>query len=122
MNRGPRARVTVGRHAMVIGLAMSVVAGTAARAQTFYKWVDDKGTVHCADEPPANVQGVERRNLPPPPAEPAPEAAAPAGDDAKSADAAGHKAPAGEGPARIIVVSRQAMRSGPRALHIIGEV
>jgi hypothetical protein len=92
----------------------------AAAAQTFYKWTDERGLVHFSDQPPVRSGGVEERHLAVPPAasRPAEEAPAPA-------DVAGGAEPAAagyEGPARVILVSRQAPRIGPSAVHITGEV
>jgi hypothetical protein len=90
-----------------------------AAAQTFYKWTDDQGIVHFADMPPPKGGHVEERQLPAPqPAE------APAAAEA-AAPAAGAEAPTpvlAEGPARVILVSRQAPRTGPSSMHIFGEV
>jgi len=85
-------------------------------AQTFYKWTDDQGIVHFADMPPPKSGHVEERQLSRPPAE------APA---AEAAPATGAEAPtpiAAASPARVIVVSRQAPRTGPSSLHIRGQV
>lgn len=108
----------------VLRLLMLVcaVAGwcAVAGAQTYYKWSDERGVVHFSDAPPANVKNVEERNLParpqPRPAEPAPQR--PAGEAA----APGATPPVTEGPARVVLVSRQAPRTGPSAVHLSGEV
>jgi Domain of unknown function (DUF4124) len=85
-----------------------------ASAQTFYKWSDDKGTVHFSDVPPVDAKNVEERNLPAPPAQANPEE-----ETEKLAD----KTPgASEGPARVVLVSRHAPRTGPTAVHVSGEV
>lgn len=82
-----------------------------ASAQTVYKWTDEQGTVHFADSPPANVKNIEERSLPPPPAAP------------KAEQAAGIKTPeATEGAARVVIVSKNAPRTGPSAVHVSGEV
>lgn len=92
--------------------------GGFANAQTFYKWTDDAGTVHFSDVPPANVKNVEERSLPPAPAAPA---NPPEGTSEEAKEEA--KAPAAnEGPARVVLVSKHAPRTGPSGIHISGEV
>ena len=83
-------------------------------AQTVYKWTDEQGTVHFADSPPANTKNVEERNLPPPPP-----AVAPVNDEPTQAEG---KSAAAEGPARIVLMSKHAPRTGPSAVHVSGEV
>jgi len=93
------------------------VGCAASHAQTFYKWTDEHGVVHLADEPPLNARGVEQRQLPPPPpAPPEAEDGKPPGDEvaANPADKAG--------PAEVITVSRKLTRTGPTSAHIIGAV
>jgi hypothetical protein len=101
-----------------------VLAGWSAiaTAQTVYKWTDEQGVVHFADLPPAHTKDVEERYLPARPAE-EPPAAAP-GDEPSTAEVgeAAPKAPAAEGPARVVVETRQTPRTGPSAMHIIGKV
>jgi hypothetical protein len=88
-----------------------------AAAQTFYKWTDDQGIVHFADMPPPKGEHVEERHLPVPPTE------APAAAEAAPATGAEAQAPIpAESPARVILVSQQAPRTGPSSMHIIGEV
>jgi hypothetical protein len=99
------------------GLALATSCSTAA-AQTFYKWTDDQGIVHFADMPPPKGQHVEERQLPAPPPAEAPAAA-------QAARVMGAEAPPpvpAEGPARVILLSRQAPRTGPSSMHIFGEV
>lgn len=114
-------RETRCRFLIIAGLLAACSA--TSRAQTFYKWTDERGIVHFADEPPPGAKGVEQRNLPVPPAgQPVPADAAGDGEEAKSADAAAKKLPAGSGPAQIVLVSHQVIRNGPRAAHVFGEV
>ncbi|HXQ23754.1 MAG TPA: DUF4124 domain-containing protein [Candidatus Acidoferrales bacterium] len=96
-------------------------------AQTFYKWTDDAGVVHFSDEPPPDMKGVEERNLAVEPVVKSgpespdhPSDAAAAGGGAKEPGAP--NAPKAEGPARVVLVSRQNPRIGPSAMHVIGQV
>jgi len=85
----------------------------SAGAQTVYKWTDEQGTVHFADSPPTGTKNVEERSLPPPrPPAPVDEQATPG--ESKPSEA--------EGPARIVLVSKHAPRTGPTAVHVSGEV
>ena len=102
-------------------LLSSVLVGwcSLAAAQTVYKWTDEDGVVHFSDSPPPQMEGVELKTLPAGGAkaqrdagtEPA---AAPVPDQTPKAK--------GEGPARVTVVSQESPRTGPSALHILGEV
>jgi hypothetical protein len=98
-----------GRRRVLIIAGMLIASSVAGNAQTFYKWTDERGVVHLADAPPPNASGVEERQLPVTPAaaagEPTPE------------DTSEKKA-----PAQVIIVSRQVVRNGPTAAHVIGEV
>jgi hypothetical protein len=99
------------------GWALAACCSMAA-AQTFYKWTDDQGIVHFADMPPPKGGHVEERQLPAPQPAEAPAAA-------EAASAAGAAAPTpvlAEGPARVILISRQAPRTGPSSMRIFGEV
>ena len=110
--------------ATVLGVALVSVAGVSS-AQTFYKWTDEAGVVHFSDAaPPAQARGVEERKLPPPPqsaSAESPGAASAEGEQADGKPAVADGAP-GEGPARVIIVSRKNPRTGPSAMHIAGEV
>jgi hypothetical protein len=118
---GGAVRARVWRRALAAG----VLAGWcgAVSAQTFYRWTDDRGIVHLADQPPPNFKGVEERHLvvPPPAVRQEP---ADAGEqaDASGSDPALSRTPPAEGPAKVIVVSRHTPRIGPSALHVTGEV
>jgi Domain of unknown function (DUF4124) len=92
-------------------------SSTLAVAQTFYKWTDDSGVVHFADIPPANTANVEERSLP---GAPAPQVNPP--EDENAAAEEGRTPGVGEGPARLVLVSRRAPRMGPTAIHVSGEV
>jgi hypothetical protein len=97
-----------------VGLALAGWSGIA-RAQTFYKWTDDNGTVHFSDVPPANTKNVEERSLPP-----APAAAQDGGEKSESSEA---KVPGvSEGPARVVLVAQHVPRTGPSAVHVSGKV
>jgi hypothetical protein len=123
----PARLVTEKRH--WIWLVGCILTGWSAMAsgQTFYKWVDTGGVVHFSDQPPANITGVEERQLTAPRAtERKPDSgeqvvSTTAGEQPGTA-AAKPAAPVPEGPARVILISRQAPRIGPSALHVIGEV
>jgi len=100
-------------------VAGAIAAGsTLAAAQTFYKWTDERGTVHFSDAPPPQSNGVEVRNLPPPPAAPAKADGVTEGKPEDSATDAGRK----EGPARVVILSRRSPRTGPTTMHIEGKV
>jgi uncharacterized protein DUF4124 len=92
-----------------------------ASAQTYYKWTDDHGVVHFSDAPPADPKGVEERHLAAPPVAEAPAKEA-AVERAPEAQGKGAVAEPPVGPARVIVTSRKTPRTGPSALHVIGEV
>jgi len=99
-----------------------IIAGVVAaccavsRAQTVYKWTDERGVIHFADEPPPNTH-AEERNLPvPPPDQPAP----PAGDSEEAAPS--NNSQAGKGPAQILMVSHQEIRNGPQSARVVGQV
>jgi cytoskeletal protein RodZ len=98
---------------------------TVAIAQTYYKWTDNRGVVHFSDQAPVQQKGVEERQLAPAP---------PVSGEAESAtqpatanaEGSNHEkkteAAPGEGPAQVVVVSRESPRTGPSAMHIHGEV
>jgi hypothetical protein len=100
-----------------------VACATVATAQTFYKWTDERGIVHFSDQPPQQAKGVEERNLPVPPTAGPDAVPVPQGPEGGPAGAApGRSGAAAEGPARVILVSRQAPRTGPSAVHVAGKV
>lgn len=110
----------------IVGCAIAGWCAVAS-AQTFYKWVDDGGVVHFSDQPPPNTKGVEERQLAAPPAaQRKPESVEQIGSaNAAAQPGTAAQKPAGpppEGPARVIMISRQSPRIGPSALHVIGEV
>jgi hypothetical protein len=114
-----KATVRRARNRGLIIAGVSVACCAVSSAQTFYKWTDERGVVHLADEPPVNVHGVEERQLPPPP--PPPEQLA--GDAAEAPVApAAKNPPAASAPPQVIVVSRQVVRGGPTTAHVVGEV
>lgn len=91
-------------------------------AQTIYKWTDDRGVVHFSDSPPADTKGIEERQLPAVPltkSEPAEPGEKPETGEAEAMTTPGA---APSDPARVILVSRKTPRTGPSAMHIIGEV
>ena len=109
-----------------LGLVMLVRWCAPAAAQTYYRWTDDRGVVHLADQPPAQSKGsVEERHLAVKPAvrqEPGDASdrdGAPHGDGA-GADAGGGSAV--DGPAKVIVIARHSPRVGPSALRVSGVV
>jgi hypothetical protein len=121
-------RVSTTRNHLLTTVGVLVACCTISHAQTFYKWTDEHGVVHLADEPAPDARNVEERQLPAPPPVPA---TPPAGDagDAKAApgetpagDASSEKSEADSAPARVIMVSHQVIRNGPRSAHVIGEV
>ncbi len=100
------------------GLTLAA-AIAVARADTYYKWTDEQGVVHFADNPPPNVGKVEERQLPAAPAaQPREAQAAPDSAGGQGSAATG----AAAGPARVILVSRDLPRTGPTSMHILGEV
>jgi len=110
----------------VLGAVVLAVWCRPAAAQTFYRWTDDHGVVHLADQPPAQSKGgVEERHLAVKPAvrqeptDPTGQDGA-AGGDTTGADASGP--PAVDGPAKVIVVARRTPRVGPSALRVSGVV
>jgi len=109
----------------MLGVMVICISG-AASAQTFYKWTDERGVVHFSDAPPPpRTGGVEERKLPPPSSQESALAESPgaAAASATEPDAIGKKsAEPGEGPAHVIIVSRQTPRTGPSTLHVLGEV
>jgi len=107
-------------------LSVALVGWCAvAAAQTFYKWTDESGIVHFSDAPPPQVKGVEERNLPAPPKtskEPAPSERGSANPEQARKESANPAAPAAEGPARVVIISRESPRIGPSTMHVLGEV
>ncbi|MFI5395696.1 MAG: DUF4124 domain-containing protein [Candidatus Binatia bacterium] len=90
-----------------------------AAAQTFYKWTDDQGVVHFADAPPPEARHVEERHLSPPAeVRPADEGSA----DTGKGDAQAQQDRSAQDPAQVILTSRNTPRTGPSALHVIGQV
>ncbi len=106
------------RNRVLIAAGVLIASCAVSRAQTFYKWTDERGVVHLADEPPPNARGVEQRQLPPVPPPP------PDNEEAKAApaDAAVDDAAEKKSPAQIVMVSHQVQRNGPTAAHVTGEV
>ena len=118
--------------------------GVAASAQTFFKWTDERGVVHFSDSPPPRTRKVEERTLNVPPVVTG-AAQAPAESEATENGEAGKAESGGEatsaklskpeggetakakdqsarGPAKVVLVAREAPRTGPSALHVSGEV
>jgi hypothetical protein len=93
---------------------------SAAGAQTYYKWTDDQGVVHFADMPPPNAR-AEKRDLPPPPAAKPHEPEASAETPAATPGVAEAPTP-GQGPASVILVSRELPRTGRSSVRVVGEV
>ena len=93
----------------------------AAAAQTFYKWTDNQGVVHLTNAPPPQQEGVEQLQLPRPKAPPETDEQAAPQETGGSAEN-GTPAPAAQGPAKLIIATRQTPRTGPRSMHISGEV
>ena len=107
-----------------VTLVACAVAGwsCSATAQTFYKWTDERGVVHFSDSPPPSTHNVEERHLARQPViEPAP-AEPVAGAESPGDETSGRKGKSGEGPSRVILLSRQTPRTGPSALHLTGRV
>jgi hypothetical protein len=113
--RGLRRSSSLAKVAVFVLLAAPVVA-----EQTIYTWTDEKGVVHFADEPPLDVQGVERRVLSVPPAavpvRPATEA--PATPDGTVLSPGESEA----SEARVVVLSSETPRLGPSSLQVSGKV
>jgi hypothetical protein len=106
--RKPRIATRLG------AVALAVLLGSYAAAQTVYKWTDDDGVVHFADNPPPRGMQYEKRDVPPPPTA----AEASAGE----AGPAGAPAEKFEGPARVILISNDSFPSGDNSRHVIGVV
>jgi hypothetical protein len=109
----------IGRACGLLGCVMMVAASPAA-AQTFYKWTDNRGVVHLSDLPPSRGQEVEERHLRVPPVVTRPESED--GEEAAADSDPEASAAAGDGPARVVMVSRKTPRTGPSMMHITGEV
>ena len=116
-----RSAQAAARPCFALGLFLAACYGAAA-AQTFYKWTDERGVVHFSDQAPLRSQGVEERHLPPPPASNSgePDQQPASGEGGGNAPATG--TPSAEGPARVVIVSHRSPRTGPSAMHILGEV
>ncbi len=102
------------------GFGLLCCYGIAA-GQTFYKWTDERGIVHFSDSPPVNTKNVEERNLPPP-AKPHESNEKDAPTDVKTSSTDAKTSGTNEGPARVVLVSSHAPRTGPSAVHVSGEV
>lgn len=83
-----------------------------ASAQTYYKWTDERGTVHLSDQPPPGRVKVEERVLAPRPGRE--EHTAVPGEEAQP--------PAEPGPAQIVIAKQEVERLGANAVHIRGEL
>lgn len=110
--------MSVKRHWVWVGAWLVLAWCSVAAGQTYYKWTDEQGVVHFSDVPPPHGT-AEERHLPAPPAVKPHKAAA-----AREAAAVTETPTAvpGEGPARVILISRQLPRTGPSSMHMIGEV
>ncbi len=111
----------------MVGWTLAGWCTIATAQQTVYKWTDEAGVVHFSDQPPPKTTNVEERHLPAPPAakQPGESAESDTGAGAGGAAEAEGSTPKStheEGPARVIVVSHEAPRVGPSALHVIGKV
>ena len=84
-----------------------------ARAQTFYKWTDDRGIVHFADQAPTGAKQVEERHLP---ALPALLVKLPEDGNAATPGAT----PGAE--ARVILETHEESHTGPSTIHVTGKV
>lgn len=80
-------------------------------AQTYYKWTDERGTVHLSDQPPPGKK-VEERVLEPR------RALAPPADTAPRAETT----PPSQGPAQVVVEKQDVVRVGGNAVRITGEL
>jgi hypothetical protein len=90
---------------------------SAARAQTYYKWTDERGTVHITDQPPSGVRDVQERKL-----QPQPPAIIRGASEPSDATATPQTTPQAAGPARIILDGYQTTRTGPASMHVSGAV
>jgi hypothetical protein len=114
---------------MISVLVVALLLATTACAGTVYKWTDARGVVHYGDVPPPKASGIQTENMPdaPPPlvrqpiAPAAPPIAPANGQGAKAAappDAAG----APSGPAKVVLVDRQAENVSPTVQSFRGRV
>ena len=98
--------------AVVISGAILGLCGNAG-AQTFYKWTDDRGVVHFADQAPTGAKQVEERHLP---AVPDLQVKLPEDGNAAIPGAT----PGAEG--RVIIETHEESHSGPSTIHVTGRV
>lgn len=91
---------------------MMILVASVAEAQTYYKWTDERGTVHFSDQPPAGQAKVEERVLAPQRSRP--EAALETSKEPQ---------PVTEpGPAQVVIAKQEVERLGANAVHIRGEL
>jgi len=98
-----------------------LLAASPSFADTVYRWVDERGTVHFSDAPPP--QGAfESQTMPdaPPTAVPTAQSAAPASGDTTASPAAAEAPPSG--PARVAVTDQGADAVAPTVQVIRGRV
>jgi len=106
----------------VVGWSLFVVCCSAVTAQVAYKWTDDRGVVHFADSPPPNVKAETRdMSIPSTRLLQGPESTPRIVDSDAGTTGPDVTAPA-QGPARVIVISRNMQRTGASRLRIVGEV
>jgi len=93
-------------------LAAATFFGAVASAQTYYKWTDERGTVHLSDQPPPRGKAEERVLVPPRPA--APEVVETPPRESTSEESGG--------PAAITIEKREVTRLGPNSVRVTGEL
>src|SRR5262245_11030698 len=116
-----------GRAWTLAALGLALTAG-AAEGGTMYRWTDERGVVHFADVPAANVQNYTALQFSiDPPARPA--AAQPAVAPGAGAVAPARQSGAGAmppapatGPPRIVILDRDEVALGDTELSFSGKV
>jgi hypothetical protein len=97
---------------VVASVVTAAFFGAAASAQTYYKWTDERGTVHLSDQPPPRGKAEERVLVPPRPAAPeVAETPAPAGTPEERRE-----------PAAVTIEKREVTRLGPNSVRVAGEL
>ena len=104
------------RDRLVLITGLLAACCLTSQAQTVYKWTDERGVIHFADEAPPNVH-AEKRDLPPVPDRQRDS------DEVKATEESAEKnTPAGKRPARVVVVSHKVAHSSPTVAHVSGKV
>jgi Domain of unknown function (DUF4124) len=112
-------RVVCGSWRWSVGLCLGLAClASAATAGTVYRWTDQNGVVHFADNPPARGPAVTPQQLPDtvvPISPPEPDVAADATPSAEGT-------PGGNGPARVVISEQEQASVGPGVQSFTGRV